>query len=61
MKKGWSESAKLKEYQGKKPITAVDLRDYTLDKETAETVKTHRDDLNRIAMRVIQVAKSDKD
>ncbi len=61
MKKGWSDSAKLREYHGKNPITAADVRNYTLDRETAETVKTHRDELNAIALRIIQVADSDND
>jgi hypothetical protein len=61
MKKGWSDSAKLREYRGKKPITAADLRDYALDKPTAESLKVHRDELNEVALRIIQIANSEKD
>jgi len=59
MKKGWSSVAKLREFKGKKPITAFDLRGYILDKETAGHLKAHRDLLNGVALRIIELAKSE--
>ncbi len=61
MNKGWSGAAKLRECKGKKPITAADLRGYTIDREAAEHLKVHRNQLNEVALRIIQLAKSESE
>src|SRR6267143_4955418 len=58
-KKGWSSAQKLREYNGKKPITAADLREYALDREAADHLKTHPDQLEEIALRIVRLAKSE--
>lgn len=58
MKKNWSTVPRLAGYRGKTPITKVDLRGYIANKESLKHLSRHRDKLNQLALRVVNIARS---